>query len=479
MSNNINLPDALKTKPMATVSTMNVDTNILDPVICNQEFCRFVLEKKGILDAGSTFTFSLGNAHVDMDALMFLPVRTGIHALIKRAVLRVGTKIISNVDDYAHYQTCKRQFKSIEEKNLKDMIKIGTHEGLEPGETDGTLQMKSAIYDAATKIVGKSLPEIRILNDFRKSPVFQIKLSDLFPMLKNIQLPLFVFNEPVSVELTFNTQADGAAQLGNVACAGVDPGGITYSTAVFLNTNSVKFLADYLTYDDDTMNQTAAQVMSAEGLQMPYEDLIETIKSVPVVAGLTGVNSTTVNTDVAVSNRRVRSLLVTTKKNLESNPLSGAYHSNAQANNDEINVKINDVSLYPNDVKKEAQKQYELSKVFGRDIECHNVEYSLDALTNKQDPANAVNNILIPNATLFEGHPQSHLLGTNNYIGIDLSSSPENRPGTGTLIGDKPIQLKRVFKRVTAENNKGHTMRVFAMVERMMVIKDGSILVSN
>ena len=476
---NISLPNALKTKPLAVISTMNVDTNILDPVICNQEFCRFVLEKKGILDAGSTFTFSLGNAHVDMDPLMFLPVRTGIHSLIKRAVLRVGTKIISNIDDYAHYQTCKRQFKSIEEKNLKDMIKIGTHEGLEPGETAGTLQMKSAIYDAATKIVGKSLPEIRILNDMTKSPVFQIKLSDLFPMLKNVQLPLFVFNEPVSVELTFNTQADGAAQLGNVCCAANDPGSITYSTAVFLNTNSVKFLADYLTYDDDTMNETAAQVMSKNGLQMPYEDLIETIKSIPVVAGLTGVNSTTINTDIAVSNRRVRSLLISTKKNQENNNLCGAYHSNAQTNNDEINVKINDISLYPNDIKKEAQKQYELSKVFGRDIECHNVEYSFDMLTNKQDPANAVNNVLIANTCLFESHPQSHLVGTNNYIGIDLSSSPVNRPGTGKLIGDKPIQLKRVFKRVAAENDKAHTMRVFAMVERMMVIQNGSIMVSN
>ena len=45
MSNN-SLPDVLNVKPLPSIQTMNVETNQLDPIVINQGFCRFVLEKK-------------------------------------------------------------------------------------------------------------------------------------------------------------------------------------------------------------------------------------------------------------------------------------------------------------------------------------------------------------------------------------------------------------------------------------------------
>ena len=75
----MSIPDALLTRPLATVSTMNIETNILDPIVINQNFARFVLERKGILDTGSAITFSLQTTAAG-DKKAYLPVKTGIHS---------------------------------------------------------------------------------------------------------------------------------------------------------------------------------------------------------------------------------------------------------------------------------------------------------------------------------------------------------------------------------------------------------------
>ena len=50
------LPDVLNVKPLNAIETMNIETSQLDPIVINQNLCRFVLERKGILDVGSVNT---------------------------------------------------------------------------------------------------------------------------------------------------------------------------------------------------------------------------------------------------------------------------------------------------------------------------------------------------------------------------------------------------------------------------------------
>ena len=42
------LPDVLNVKPLNFSESMSIDTNILDPIIVNNNFARFVLERKGV-----------------------------------------------------------------------------------------------------------------------------------------------------------------------------------------------------------------------------------------------------------------------------------------------------------------------------------------------------------------------------------------------------------------------------------------------
>lgn len=65
------IPDLVKIGSVSTDTAINVQTDILDPVIFSESQARFVLENKGILHSNSRITFStegdafeIGRAHV-------------------------------------------------------------------------------------------------------------------------------------------------------------------------------------------------------------------------------------------------------------------------------------------------------------------------------------------------------------------------------------------------------------------------------
>ena len=50
------IPDLVKIGAVSTDTAINVQTDILDPVIFSDSECRFVLENKGILHSNSRIT---------------------------------------------------------------------------------------------------------------------------------------------------------------------------------------------------------------------------------------------------------------------------------------------------------------------------------------------------------------------------------------------------------------------------------------
>ena len=58
-----NVPDLIKVGAIQSNMAMDVTSDVLDPIICNQTNCRFVLTNKGYLHDGSRITLSVkGNA---------------------------------------------------------------------------------------------------------------------------------------------------------------------------------------------------------------------------------------------------------------------------------------------------------------------------------------------------------------------------------------------------------------------------------
>ena len=80
------IPDLLKIGSIPTDTQMDVDSDILDPVVQNDTFIRFVLQNKGLLHSHSKIQVGFTSA-TDISTL---PLNVGIAALFQRATLRVG-----------------------------------------------------------------------------------------------------------------------------------------------------------------------------------------------------------------------------------------------------------------------------------------------------------------------------------------------------------------------------------------------------
>ena len=104
------LPQALKLTKFPREDTMTINTVVVQPQIAANNFVRYVLERRGILDSNSVFTFALKRGPTNTAVPVTLPVKTGISALIKNCTLRLGNQVISRTQDWAHYDTIDKMF---------------------------------------------------------------------------------------------------------------------------------------------------------------------------------------------------------------------------------------------------------------------------------------------------------------------------------------------------------------------------------
>ena len=494
----MSLPEILKVKPMSTVDTMTINTSILEPIVCNQNVCRFTLERRGILDinsavqVGGVFQKNAGDGQIKH----FPPIRSGGHAFIKSATLRIGATAIATTDQYGHYQTMMRQFKAVEERVRKDGVLSGCMDGLEPSnKEDGGLQLmnigwgrsaagvptNNGIFPEQNQIVDNDIVTTAVGGPEEVTAVFAVKLSELFPMMRSVQLPLYLIQEPVSIEIQWSGPEESVSYIRE------HPGGAASSTTGFrIATTQVKFLADYLTYSDNRMAEMGAQVMSDTGLQMPYNDLILTTAATAAIAhpGAGGAPvRTDVNREIGLSSRVVKNIMWSDRVlNATGGTVHfhGDYRSDAYAQPDEFNLRINDRLMFNRPVVSEAQKANYLAQVEGVELQVAACEYSLD----QNVPADSVTKQ--PTLQSFSGTQQvetidisdAALAGKQHYCGVDLISNP--LIGTGTQIGQKPVSLQRtIFRGLGDENAKARETLIWAKVERQFVLKSGVVSVTE
>ena len=91
------VPDLMKLSQIPTDLEQSVDTDMLDPVVFSQEFCRFSLMKKGFLHSFSSIVLSLDAPTANPNATY--PTNIGIHSLIERATLKVGAQTICEIEE--------------------------------------------------------------------------------------------------------------------------------------------------------------------------------------------------------------------------------------------------------------------------------------------------------------------------------------------------------------------------------------------
>ncbi len=492
-----NLPASMSLERFKKTDTMHIDTQIIDPATITDHSARFVLQRKGILNTGSSIQLGVVIDKATTD--YFLPIKTGIHSLIKSATLRIGTNVVAQTDENGYYQTMTRQFKTNEQKTRIDTFTKGTSDGLTPdnrGDGGAAHQYQPAVVDWSSSADGKFLTTTKPTNSEETTALFSVKLSELFPVMRDFAMPLFTIAEPVSIDLVFNTQS-GVNEAGKIVCyntSNATPPVPAAAVKATVSKSNCKMLVDYLTYSDDRTNEVLAAVMSKDGLVIPYSDLMLSTATTPAVAavGAGNVVEQKITTEIGFSGKTVKTLMWCdtldsgtaggAQPTALENPFEGVYTSRAYMKPDTYQVRVNDMNVYNRPIENEAMKQTEVAKVMGNDICVSGGEYSMDYIVEKatfQEVNPVMANVKVEGhacqSKVVAGRKTVSLDGLQHIYGVDLVTNPRTRKGT--LVSQKPILLERTLPRTSADHTQ-RTVRCYGEYERTMVLQGGNVSVS-
>lgn len=375
-----NVPNLLRVSPMDTTTATDVETSILDPVVKSDTFCRFVFLNKGILHSHSKITLGL-NAP-DGNERFFCP-NIGVHQLISRCALKIGTKTIQEIDGYNYLSAYKSLFISNEHQKEREQVQSSrciAHEFRysDSLDTNGGVDNNTRAFTYGLSngreyrnVTGASFtvmtPDLYVHQwaNIANTPVFQVALSELFPMLKQTQLPLYMMNEQVSVELHFEpVNVNRCQAVGGVATA-------TYT----INQDELKLIADYIYYPQQMMT---AYANANQNITMNHFDYRHSKVSVSattdngqlrirnlggagriVTKVITGLQPDLATSDLQITNKFC-SISPEAKYSFGEAPASGKQNGSLT-----VNIKYNDKFLYPVDVTNPARQFHNTAQAEG------------------------------------------------------------------------------------------------------------------
>jgi len=377
------IPDLVKIGQIPSNTAIDIETDILDPVVHTDTFCRFQFQNKGILHSNSKIVLRFNtNSKVGT-----VPLGVGIHSLIERCALRVGTKTISEIDDFNHYIGYKSMFLSNEHQKQREAFVSGRRVAHKPYLFNGS----NASYAGANGCMTQAAPFIGLDNgtgllrtattdgqlesqrfvetnaDFGAE--FAISIQDLFPFLYTNQLPLFMMKEPVTIELFFSSAG------GERLCL-PESDKASSGHKFTIDTGATELVADYQYFPQEMMEEYARQ---NSDMTFTYMDYRLAKRSIKIDAGAGNGNAT--DTGQQIINVGGAGRLVTKVISMLSDDtitdlsMLNNYHARACIQGYDLtpakngcltsNVKYNDHFLYPVDVNNSAQQFYNVVQAEG------------------------------------------------------------------------------------------------------------------
>jgi hypothetical protein len=467
-----NIPDLLRVGTIPDNTAIDVETDILDSVVFNQSFCRFQLQNKGILHSNSKITLSASQSSAS-GVRSFFPVGVGIHALIDRAVLKVGTKTICEVEDYGHFAAYQSLFISGEHNKEREQYttaRLMNHETFYDNPTTvGAVVNDSASMSGAQQVdavvkgvcAGRDLDQFAQRSDYASpsepgsiyvapfqtigyNPQFQVNLSDLFPFLKTSQLPLYMMKEPVSLELFWVTNLKRYCK----------NSGASQSYAVNMVQTRCQMVADYIYYPQELMTQYAQQNQS---LQFAYVDYRLAKRTIDATSGRNLILN--IGGAGRICNKVVQSL---SKDSILGESVLNNFQSkgpNASLTAEDVasfngsltyNLRYNDHFLFPVDVVNNARHFHNIVQTEGKVPFITRQEYSGEGLVLGGE---------------IEEYTQTGQF-TNSFFYL------ANRLNRNERINSRGIEAYIDYNTLPAGN---HTLRLYIELVRMASLNNGML----
>ena len=257
------IPNLMNIGSITSDMNMDYDTTVLDPVVNNQSFCRFVLDNRGFLNSFSRIQLAMEkNASDAIGSVSSFPAGVGVYSLIDRVALRIGTETVSEITDFQHWMSYKSMFIDNDinlERETYLTSRIMAHQVVYNTDDDGNQSNVNASgYAMGTKNeydldAGGVDGELAIQEELQNKNFseFSVSVADLVPWLRFNQLPLYMFGSTqIALEIHFTPQAGLNRQIVATSASG---------TTFNIDTSKTQFIADYIFYDNDLMARFASE----------------------------------------------------------------------------------------------------------------------------------------------------------------------------------------------------------------------------
>ncbi len=486
--------------------TMEVQSSVVEPIIVTDTQARWVLENKGILSRDSVIQVQL---IVPAGTEGFLPVGAGIYSLIKSATLRIGARRINSIQDLAFFKSMTHSYDTPSYRTNVTRILKGINTTLVPTNSAPTavaggqfVFAGGVLGDGGEGAQGMDY-QTTIRSGETLTPSFSLKLSDLFPVLEDIELPLFLLKDEVAIDLTFRTQTatDGPGGVGTICCFPQGAAGPVLGTCK-IDKPSLLLFQDTIYYSNERMEEVAMAVNAKEGLYLNYTDVIQNVAALPALPPINTGTETEMSTSqkvnqVPLSGFRVKNLFwcynvvdwqpktipATAYANYRYyNPFMGKYAMSAYLKDDTWNVRCNDLLLFPQPVTSATLKAAEAEDVYGSPVWLNQALWSYNPVTTKSGLYD-----IDPNTQLLPGQPDYKLWGGHmsmenvggqmSFSAVNLSTGWGNDNDDFVVINQKPIEVLHTDLPVRGDRNRDKNVYYFSEVVKTFAILDGKAVV--
>jgi len=462
------IPDLIKIGAIPTSYGQMLHTDVIDPVTFTQNRVRFTLQRvAGFLHSNSKITLAVTPLTT---TTAYYPLNIGISNLVQSAQLLIGNKMVCSVDDYWAFHQYQSLFTSNEDNKEREQYLSQRCISHQPVYDDRTADTADKPPNSAKKVgldVGRNpvVPAAGGAGTFQllpwmhhdgssaqtiaDAPVYSVYLSDLFPFLKTNQLPMFMLNEEVHIDITFTPTTDsatGAALSRRMCVANSDAG--DNAVEYLINQDEVKLIYDSISYDGEIMSKYAQQNPKLTFQYFDYR-----------LAKRTGNQAafTDLTFPLGGNGRLVSKVFFGLQKNENFTPVSlcnGVVAKDVPHGQSlSVNLLYNDLYEFNVDRKNAALLFHTTQSAEGKVPMVAADEYQTNSTTALT-------------AETFEGHAQSS--GTAGLGGVFRWTAI--RPNKGQRVNNKGMDL--IYK-ATGLPAETYTLRVYLELLKVATIEDG------
>ena len=517
------LPSTLLNASSNEDQTLEIHSEILEPLSHSQVITRWEIPHKNILDSDSVLIWKVfcdGQAN-DLTGAEFcaLPFPlSGLYDTMLRARLFVNGKVISELNEVGKYLSMKNHFTPHEVKTeVNDFFSYANNN----------------IKNNAGKIDFDSAKVLRTPNDKQLGPKVAVaghnyqvecslKLHQLFAILKDAQLDTNNIEGKIMIEIDWspvnkdNTK-NNALYIGSKPDAGTNP---EYKV---LTVEDPRLILDFLTYNAEVQAQIKNTIWGGGGgINMPFREVALVRKTLDASAVLKSDDINIGMTGRAIQKIWIAKVMTTT--NNDANRVLGDCRSDL-LQGQKWNVRINDLMIYDRDVDNRAEEFNYLQQTGEKQFTCPPSTYErrsagkADRLNYTDDdnewvgtstfaiqnatpvnkpagkPNHAVNvsaddqdeigdvSAVLEGAGISVANIDEQLQGRMNYLGINLAKykNGAESPLNAMRVGSTPIvfNLTRNGANDADTTAKNGTMYFWVEYLKMMKLENGQISVMD